>query len=437
MKGFDRALPIVVAFVTASVGAQQAATSTAFSARDVFDLEWVTDPQISPDGRRVIFGRTGYDVMKDTKRSALWIASSDGSDMHALLSPKRQAASPRWSPDGRRIAYVSSTEGKSEIVVRWIDSGREVRLAKLPESPDGLSWSPDGKRIAFLMFVAGERKPPVRMTEPPRGANWGPPLKFIETLNYRVDGEGYLRPGYRHIFVISAEGGAPRQVTDGSFDDGEPVWTPDGKSLLFSANRTADAEYDPVESEIYDVSLASGTITQLTHRKGPDFSPAVSPDGKLIAYAGFDDRLQGYQVTHLYVMNRDGGEPRMLAPKLDRDLYGGVWSADGTGLYVQYDDEGDTKLAFVPLAGDVRTLANRLGGLSIDRPSGGAQFTVAADGRFAFTLVGPDHPADLATGKAGAPIVRVTNLNDRIWAKRKAATVDEIWYQLDLRSAAH
>jgi len=428
VKGFYRASPVVIA-LTASLGAQQTATPTAFSARDVFDLEWVTDPQISPDGRRVIYGRTNYDILKDTKQTALWIVNTNGGGMHALLSPKRQASSPRWSPDGRRVAFVSTTGGKSEIVVRWIDSRREVRLAKLPESPAELSWSPDGTRIAFLMFVAGERKPPVSMIEPPRGANWGPPLKFIESLNYRADGEGYLRPGYRHIFVLSAEGGAPRQVTDGSFDDGEPVWTPDGKALLFSANRAADAEYDPVESEIYDVSLANGSIRQLTHRKGPDISPAVSPDGKLIAYAGNDDRLQAYQVTHLYVMNRDGGEPRMLVPKLDRDLYGGVWSSDGTGLYVQYDDEGDTKLAFVSLTGEIRTLANRLGGLSIDRPSGGAQFTVAANGRFAFTLAGPDHPADLATGKAGAPIVRVTKLSDRIWAKRKAATVEEIWFQ--------
>src|SRR4051812_30834305 len=166
MKGLCRGVPVVVAVLTASVEAQQNTTATAFRTRDVFDLEWVTDPQISPDGRRVIFGRTRYDDMKDTRRTALWIASSDGSGMHALLSPNRQATSPRWSPDGRRIVFISTTEGKSEIVVRWIDSSREVRLAKLPESPAGLSWSPDGKRIAFLMFVAGERKTPGEMFEP-------------------------------------------------------------------------------------------------------------------------------------------------------------------------------------------------------------------------------------------------------------------------------
>jgi len=266
------------------------------------------------------------------------------------------------------------------------------------------------------------------MITPPHGANWGPPLRYIEKLNYRVDGDGYRPPGYHHIFLVRATGGTPRQITDGPFDDVAPVWAPDGKALLFSANRTADAEYDPFESEIYEVTLATGAIAQLTHRKGPDSSPSVSPNGELIAYSGFDDREQGYQETHLYVMNRDGTEPHMLAANLDRDLGGAVWSADGTGLYVQYDDEGDTKLAFVPLVGEVRTLADKLGGLSIDRPSGGAEFTVATDGRFAFTLAGPDHPADLATGKTNTPIVRVTRLNDHLWTTRKAATVEEIWF---------
>ena len=426
MKRLHRTLPVVLALVSASVGAQPTATSTKFSARDVFDLEWATDPQISPDGRRVIFGRTSYDIMKDGKRSALWIANSDGSNVRALLPPERQASSPRWSPDGSRILFASSIGGHTELIVRWMESGRETRFTKRADSWGGIIWSPDGKWIAFTMFVPAEQKPPVNMIAPPKGANWGPPLKYIESLNYRADGGGYLPPGYRHIFVLPADGGTPRQVTDGSFDDGAPVWTPDGKALVFSANRVAGAEYDPLEAEIYDVTLSTGVIRQLTHRKGLDALPTVSPDGKLIAYGGFDAREVGYQASHLYVMNRDGSNPRVLAP--DIDLNGGEWSADGTGLYVQYDDQGDTKLAFVPLAGDIRNLADRLGGLSIERPHTGGQFTVARDGRFAFTLVGPDHPADLATGKAGAPIVRVTNLTADIWAKRKPATVEEIWF---------
>jgi dipeptidyl aminopeptidase/acylaminoacyl peptidase len=429
MMRVHRILPLSIALLSGSVAAQKSATSTKFSPRDVLDLEWVSDPQISPNGHRVVFVRTGYDSIGDGKRSALWIANSDGSNVRPLLSGRRQTNSPRWSPDGSRVVFASTVGGHTQLIVRDMESGKEALLTKRADSWGGISWSPDGKFIAFTMFVPMAQQPPVKMITPPHGAKWGPPLRYIEKLNYRADGEGYLAPGYRHIFVLPTNGGTPRQITDGSFDDGAPVWTPGGRSLVFSANRTADAEYNPFESHIYEVALATGAITQLTHRKGPDNYPAVAPDGKLIAYSGFDDREQGYQVTHLYVMNRDGSDRRMLAPNLDRDLNGGVWSADGAGLYVEYDDRGDTKLAFVPLVGDVRELADNLGGLSVDRPSGGASFTVAADGRFAFTLAGPEHPADLATGKATAPIVRVTNLNDGIWAKRKAATVEEISFK--------
>lgn len=428
MTRLPRSLLVVVALLNTSVGAQQRASLTKFTARDVFDLAWVTDPQISPDGRRVVFARTGYDIMKDGKRSVLWIANADGSNAHALLGDKRQASSPRWSPDGSRILFAPSVGGHTALVVRAMASGKEAILTTRADAWSGVTWSPDGKWIAFITFVPEAQNPPVTMIAPPRGANWGPPLRYIEKLNYRADGQGYLPAGHRHLFILPSEGGTPRQITDGPYDDGAPVWAPDGRSLAFAANRTADAEYNPLESNIYEVNLATRAVTQLTHDKGPFNSPAVSPDGKLIAYSGFDDREQAYQVTHLYVMNRDGGSRRMLAPNLDRDLTGAVWSADGTGLYAQYDDEGDTKLAFVPIVGEVRKLADRLGGLSIDRPSGGAQFTVAADGRFAFTLAGSDHPADLATGRAGEPIVRVTNLNAGLWAKRSAATVEEIWF---------
>jgi dipeptidyl aminopeptidase/acylaminoacyl peptidase len=146
MKRLHRTLPVVVAFVAfvaASAGAQQSATSSKFTARDVFDLEWVWDPQISPDGRRVVFGRTGYDIMTDARRSALWIANSDGSNARPLLSPQREAGSPRWSPDGSRILFVATVGGKSELVVRWMTSGRETLASR---SSPTLRARPAGRR---------------------------------------------------------------------------------------------------------------------------------------------------------------------------------------------------------------------------------------------------------------------------------------------------
>jgi len=155
----------------------------------------------------------------------------------------------------------------------------------------------------------------------------------------------------------------------------------------------------------------------------------VSPDGKLIAYTGFDDRDQWYQVTRLYVMNRDGSGSRVLTPKLDRDIAEPVWSKEGLGLYVQYDDQADTRVAYVPLSGEMRQLAQGLGGLSLDRPYSGGGYSVSADGRIVYTQGGPDHLADLAITRAGSSPQRLTRLNDDLLGQKTLGTVEEIWYK--------
>ena len=421
-------LSLVVAAST--LGGQTATPADSrLTLRDIFELEWAADPQIAPDGRRVAFERSGFDIMKDNDKASLWMVNVDGSELRPLLDPARQAGSPRWSPDGSRLLFVSTADGKSDIFVRWMDSGQEAKLTHLEESPGGLSWSPDGKWIAFTMFVPDEPKPFVQMPAPPNGADWGPPWKFIDQVVYRFDGRGYLRRGHRHIFLLPAEGGTARQLTSGSFDDGAPQWTPDGSFLIFSANRHDDADYEPANVEVYEVAVAGGAPRALTTRKGPDQEPAVSPDGKLVAYTGFDDRYQGYQVTHLYVMNRDGSAPRLVSGALDRDVTGAIWSRDGKGLYFQYDDQGDTKIGFLTLGGQLMTLASGIGGLDLGRPYGGGSFSVSDGGRLAFTQTAPDHPADVAVASAGQPVQRLTRLNDDLFGHKTLGTVEEVWYQ--------
>ncbi|HEU5219623.1 MAG TPA: S9 family peptidase [Gemmatimonadales bacterium] len=408
---------------------QSPAPPDRFTMRDVFDLEWAADPQISPDGKRIVFARSGYDIMKDDQRSTLWIVNADGADLRPLLASGRDARAPRWSPDGTKLLYLSSTDGHSELFVRWMDTGQETNLTRLAESPGGMAWSPDGSWIAFTMFVPDPPRPLAELPTAPPGANWGPAIKFIEGVNYRADGAGYLPTGHRHIFLLPAEGGTPRALTGGPYDDGAPRWAPDGRALIFSADRSANADYNAVESEVYEVAVADGSVKTLTHRKGPDASPAISPDGRLIAYTGFDDRDQWYQVSHLYVMNRDGTGSRLLTGGLDRDIAEPVWSKDGLGLYVQYDDQADTRIAYVPLTGAMRPVAQGLGGLSLDRPYSGGSYSVSADGKLAFTLGGPDHLADLAVARAGTAPQRLTRLNDDLLGRKKLGTVEEIWYQ--------
>jgi len=406
--------------------------NTRFTANDVFELERAVDPQISPDGSKIVYTRAGFDIMADGSRSALWMVNVDGTDHRSLASGPVSYSSPRWSPDGSKLAYVSSEDGRAQIYLRWMDTGQGTKLTNLTRSPDGLSWSPDGQWIAFSMFVPYDdgTLSAETMPAPPEGADWGPAIEVIDQLQYRADGSGYLDEGYDHLFVIPVEGGTPRQVSSGNFDHGgTPLWSRDGASLIISMNRSENPEEEPLNSNIFTLSIADGSYTQLTDRFGPDGSPRVSPDGSMIAYTGFDDTFQGYAVTQLYVMNADGSDSRLVSGNLDRDVGNPQWSADGRGVFFQYDDEGNTKIGYMTLNGDVQDLANNVGGLSLGRPYSGGQFTVASNGTLAFTLGTPYHPAELAVGGSGGDVRQLTHLNRDLLGHKELGQVEEIWWE--------
>jgi Tol biopolymer transport system component len=233
----------------------------------------------------------------------------------------------------------------------------------------------------------------------PEGAEWAKPLQVIRKLPYRSDGKGYLKNGYYQVFVLPAEGGTPRQLTRGPYNHVQasplteipqaPSWAPDGKAILLSANRHEDADHEPFNFEVYEVSLADGAVKALTDRKGPDESPVVSPEGKRIACSGFDDKRLSYQAMRLSVMNRDGTGKRVLTEKLDREAQSPLWSKDGSGLYFQYADRGNNKIGFINLQGEVQILAENVGGTEIDRPYSSGSYSVGGDGVLAFTITSP------------------------------------------------
>ena len=307
-------LQILISFCLAlapasSVTAQKA--SQRLGAQDVFNLEFATDPQISPDGKRIAYVRQFSDIMTDKRYSNLWSINSDGSEHRPLTTGNFSDTSPRWSSDGSQIIYISDRDGSAQIYRRWLDTGQTAKLTNLTNPPSGIAWSPDGKQISFTTLVPEAPRKIAQMPEPPAGAKWADPARVIDKLVYRFNGAGYLKPGYTHLFVVPAEGGTPRQISAGNFQHGgigfrasDAVWTPDGQYLIMSANRRPDYELEPLDTEVYEFSVADGSVKALTNRRGPDNAPVVSPDGKSIAYVGFDDAYQGYQVTRLHVMNR-------------------------------------------------------------------------------------------------------------------------------------
>jgi dipeptidyl aminopeptidase/acylaminoacyl peptidase len=406
-------------------------TKPVFKGSDVFDLQWVADPQISPDGRSIAYVRMTMDVKTDRPRGVVWLIDVDGKHARPLSSADN-SAQPRWSPDGGRIAYLGAgSDGSKQLFMYWAESGVTASISDFLEPPSSLAWSPDGRWLAFTMPVPAEHKPlKVDIPEAPKGAKWADPPKLIDRMVFRADGEGYLPNSFRQLFIVAADGGAARQLTHGDFDtEGAPAFTADGTAVLIGANRRADADFEPIDSEIYRVDLADESLHALTDRHGPDHSPAVSADGKHIAYLGFDDRRLGYQATQLYVMDSDGRHSRSLTASLDRDAASPRWTKDGRQLVFQYDDHGSGKLASVDLQGKVRLLAADLGGNDVSRPYTGGSFSLAAGGRFAYTQAGPMAPAALAAGTSTRDIVTLTALSDTLLRERTLGKLEEVAFK--------
>ena len=407
------------------------AQKPSFTYLDLFDLQYVAQPQISPSGEWVVYRRMGFDIMNDRSTGSLWLINTDGTHHQKLTSRDVSESGAVWSPNGDRIAFSSPTDQGSEVFVYWMNSGKVARLSQLPFSPSSLSWSPNGKQLAFTMNVPKSAPVIAKMPKKPKGAKWATPPRITDRLKHEADGQGYIKPGFRHIFIMPSEGGAARQVTSGDWNhSGGLSWSPDGQSIYFSANRVEDWEYRFRNSEIYRVNINSGEIQALTDRDGPDYSPAVSPDGRTIAYLGYEDKYQAYQIRKIHLMNADGSNKRSLSDALDRSISSIRWNAKGDGLYFNYDDKGNGKIGFISIGGKVSKLAENRGGTTLGRPYGSGSYSVASNGTIAYTLSTPSFPAELAIipPKRKTP-KKITDLNAGLLDFRTLGKVEEVWYK--------
>ncbi|MGN6059326.1 MAG: prolyl oligopeptidase family serine peptidase [Sphingomicrobium sp.] len=422
---------LAILFAATALAAPAAAApatgpSRYFIGSDLFNLEWASDPQISPDGRSVAYVRQSNDIMSDKARPTIWLVDVATGQQRPLLAGAGSYFSPRWSPDGTRLAYVAAEGGNPQLYVRWLASGESARITGLPDSPSGLAWSPDGRRIAYSMLVPDEAPKLGSAPPKPDGAKWADPLQVIDKVTYRFDAAGYLKPGYRQIFWVPADGGAPTQLTFGATNaGGEVSWTADGRSIVFSADLSPNWQREPLQGEIYRVSIDGGAPVALTNREGPDNSPAVSPDGRMIAWVGFDDKHLGYQNARLSVMNVDGSNKRVLTASLDRSVSSPAWAGDSRSIYVQVEDRGVNKVERVGLDGSIREIASGMGFGEIDRPYAGGDFSVSRNGVVALTSGDPLHPNQVAVATSGGAR-RLTHLSSSLLDSKVLGQVQKL-----------
>ncbi len=410
---------LTIAVVAAPALAQQDIQK--ISLEMYLDVESVSNPQISPDGSRIVYTRGWIDKMNDSRESSIWIMNADGSRARHLT----EGSGPIWSPDGTRIAFTRQGEPQgTQIWVRWMDAeGAESQITRLESGPGGIRWSPNGEHLSFTMNVDAEPAFTVNPPGRPDGADWTAAPRVVTRADYRSDRVGFTDSSWRHIFVVPAEGGTARQLTDGDWNHSSGEWTPDGQELLFSSLRTEDAELSWRESEIYSVDVASGAIRQLTHRRGQDSSPLPSPDGELIAYRGSDFHEDTYRNSHVYVMNRDGSDPQMISGDFDRQINGMQWAKDGSGLYATVSSEGTRGVHFIDRDGGVSEVARGTYMLGL------SSFT--ADGFAVATYTDSDTPSDIVSfdlDDANPSFTQLTQVNADVFAGVTFGEVEEIWY---------
>ncbi len=404
-----------------------AQTSNTFQLENVFDLEYANQLEMTKNGETIFFVRNRMDIKTDRKVSNIWSVNPDGKTMLPLTSGVHMDYSPVLSPDETRLAFISTRDGSSQIYVKWLKTGNVAKISNLTQSPGGLTWTPDGKNLVFSQFVPEKSAGPVSLPGKPEGAKWAEPAKYIDDVYYRADGGGYTKAGYRHFFMISATGGNARQLSFGNFDHGGSIsFNETGDAFYFSANRHEDHELKPTNSEIYKLNVADLSISQVTDRVGPDSRPAVSPNGRYLAYTGYDDKKTNYENSDIYLLDFKSGETSVLTTDLDRSVEEIKWDDDSRGIYFSYDSEGKTHLAYQPRNGKHKVITEKIGSVAFGRPYSGGDFDVSEDGDVAITLADTQRPADIALIKRGK-VNRLTQLNEDALGNKELAKVEEIW----------
>lgn len=387
------------------------------------DYEWTSSPQLSPDGQQVLYSRSWINLKDDKRESDLWIVNIDGSMNRFFLN----GSNGRWSPDGKKVAFTREGEPEgTQIFIKYLGvEGDPTQITKLEKSPSSMVWSPDGKYLAFLMHV--DAAPALELKgipAAPKGAKWTQAPRVIDQVDYSADRVGFLPRGYRQIFVVPADGGTARQITDGDWNvSGGITWTQDSEGLIFTSYRKPEAEYARGQSNLYHVNITTSEIKELTTREGSEYGAAVSPDGSKIAFVGSLYTGNFYTDRKMFVMNRDGSGLKMISESLDQTPGSPTWAADGSGLYFDVREYGNSNLYFASLSGEVKKVTEGNHMLSTN--------DISENGQAVGTWSDPHNPSDIVAFKLDAPadIKKITDVNSDILDFVELGEVEEINYK--------
>ena len=310
---------------------------------DVYSIRTVFDPRVSPDGKRVAYVVSWAERKEDETRFSIYLAPTGGQGQPRRFTQGKRDHSPRWSPDGAQLAFISNRGKKAQIFLAPMDGGEPRQLSNAKFGVAQIQWSPDGKRIAFVARVGDYKEIRDR-----KGAERAQP-RVLRDMVHKQDGIGFYDNRRMHVCTIEVESGDEQQITDGDWNDQQPAWSPDGSRIAFSSDRERDRHQRHGWSDIWIVPSKGGKARKLTRSKGSAYGPAFSPDGRIIAYVGHEHGNEGAANAHLFIQPAVGpGAPRSLSASLDRSVVAGpvmpgnmlAWSRDSRSIYFLAGDHG-------------------------------------------------------------------------------------------------
>jgi dipeptidyl aminopeptidase/acylaminoacyl peptidase len=410
-------------------------TPRAITIDDYFQIREVTDPQLSPDGQWVAYSVSTSLLKGDKSESRIWTVPTASGEALAMTSEGVSSSHPRWSLDGKFLAFLSArNEGKTQIWLLNRLGGEAQRLTDTPQSVEDFAWSPDSRRLVVILrdpspeeLEAAKNKDDKDTADKEKKPKSQKPW-VIDRLQFKEDEVGYLDRRRTHLYTFDLASKTLTQVTSGDYDDSEPAWSPDGKLLAFTSNRSAPDPDRTYNSDIWVVSADNtekgAHLTQVTTNPGEDRSPAWSPDGKWIAYVTqLEPKLFQYATHHLAIAPASGGEAKLLTVAFDRNASEPRFSPDGKSIYFIADDDGTQNLCRISVAGG-----------EISRPIGGRlmvySYSLAKTGEIAARIVTLDRPDEIYfLTPAGGKLARITHTNDDLMAQLKLSPGEYVHFK--------